>query len=55
MAHWRCAESVHDIEKIENKAIRLGVHNGVHIKNDWRHGFTATPVIKTKQKLYCNN
>lgn len=32
MVHWRCAESVHDIEKIENKAIRLGVHNGVHIK-----------------------
>lgn len=32
MVHWRCAESVHDIEKIENKAIRLGVHSGVHKK-----------------------
>lgn len=55
MVHWRCAESVHDVENAINKSIRFGVHSGVHIKNDWRYDFTATPVIKTKQKLYCNN
>lgn len=55
MIHWRCVESVHDVENAINKSIRFGVHSSVHIKNDWRYDFTATPVIKTKQKLYCNN
>lgn len=52
MVHWRCAESVHDVENAINKSIRFGVHSSVHIKNDWRYDFTATPVIKTKQKLH---
>mgnify|MGYP004514606095 FL=1 len=32
MVHWRCAESVHDVENTVNKSIRLGVHSSVHIK-----------------------
>lgn len=32
MVHWRCAESVHDVENAINKSIRFGVHSSVHIK-----------------------
>lgn len=32
MVHWRCAESVHDVENAVNKSIRLGVHSSVHTK-----------------------
>lgn len=32
MVHWRCAESVHDVENVVNKSIRFSVHSSVHIK-----------------------
>lgn len=32
MVHWRCADSVHDVENAVNKSIRLGVHSSVHTK-----------------------
>ena len=42
MVHYRCAESVHNIENTGNKSIRLGVHNGVHIK--MTGGTTSQPL-----------